>query len=104
MNRKFRALGLLTIFALLSNTSSGDCVKASLLNGQQGVVRIDLERKYISHIDNLQLSQQTDINLIIEGPNMPEHQEEVMIESDEMNYSQLREMQRRQTNRQMRQE
>lgn len=35
---------------------------------------------------------------------MPEHQEEVMIESDEMNYSQLREMQRRQTNRQMRQE
>ena len=35
---------------------------------------------------------------------MPEHKEEVMIESDEMNYSQLREMQRRQTNRQMRQE
>lgn len=56
MNSKFRALGLLTIFALLSNTNSGDCVKASLLNGQQGVVRIDLERKYISHIDNLQLS------------------------------------------------
>ena len=104
MERKLRALGLLTIFALLSNTSSGDCVRANLMSGEQGVVRIDLERKYISHIDNLQLGQQTDINLIIEGPNMPEHQEEVMIESDEMNYSQLREMQRRQTNRQMRQE
>ena len=99
MDRKFRALGLLTIFALLSNTSSGDCVKANLLSGQQGVIRIDLERKYINHIDNLQLDQQTDINLIIEGPNMPQNNEQVMIEADQMNYSQLREMQRRQTSR-----
>jgi hypothetical protein len=53
MERKLKALGLLTIFAFLSNTSSGNCVKAELLNGQQSVIRIDLERKYINHIDNL---------------------------------------------------
>ena len=58
-------------------------------------MRIDLERKYINHIDNLQLSEQTDINLIIDGPNVPTMNEELMLESDEMNYSQLRELQRR---------
>lgn len=55
-------------------------------------MRIDLERKYINHIDNLQLSEQTDINLIIDGPNMPRQNEDLMLESDEMNYSQLREL------------
>ena len=54
-----------------------------------------MERKYINHIDNLQLSESTDINLVIDGPNVPNTDEEVMLESDEMNYSQLREMQRR---------
>jgi hypothetical protein len=53
MARKFKALGLLTIFALLSNTNNGNCVQAELLTGQQGVIRIDLERKYINHVDNL---------------------------------------------------
>ena len=57
MERKFKALGLLTILAFLSNSSSGNCVKAELITGQQGVIRIDLERKYINHIDNLQLSE-----------------------------------------------
>ena len=56
-----------------------------------------MERKYINHIDNLQLSESTDINLVIDGPKVPD--EEVMLESDEMNYSQLREMQRRTTHR-----
>ena len=87
MVKKFKALGLLTILALLSNTNSGNCVKAELISGQQGVIRIDLERKYINHIDNLQLSESTDINLIIDGPNVPNTNEELMLESDEMNYS-----------------
>ena len=56
-------------------------------SGQSGVIRIDLERKYINHIDNLQLSESTDINLVIEGPNVPNTNEELMLESDEMNYS-----------------
>ena len=87
MERKLRALGLLTILAFLSNTNSGNCVQAELLAGQQSVIRIDLERKYINHIDNLQLSESTDINLVIDGPNVPNTNEEVMLESDEMNYS-----------------
>ena len=87
MDRKFKAIGrLIAIFALLSNTNSGNCVQAELLTGQQGVVRIDLERKYINHIDNLQLSEQTDINLVIDGPNMP-NADDLMLESNEMNYS-----------------
>ena len=53
MERKLKSLGLLTILAFLSNTSSGNCVRAELLAGQESVIRIDLERKYINHIDNL---------------------------------------------------
>lgn len=87
MARKIKALGLLAIFALLSNTNNGNCVKAELMTGQQGVIRIDLERKYINHIDNLQLSEQTDINLLIDGPNVPNSEEALMLESEQMNYS-----------------
>ena len=51
------------------------------------MVRIDLEKKYLSHVDdNLQLSFLTDINLIIDGPNV-KIEDEMMLESDEMNYS-----------------
>ena len=82
MERKLKSLGLLTILAFLSNTSSGNCVRAELLAGQESVIRIDLERKYINHIDNLQLSEQTDINLIIDGPNVPNTDEQLMIETD----------------------
>jgi len=54
MERKFnKALGLLTLFAFLSNPSSGNCVKTEILSGEESVIRIDLERKYINHIDNL---------------------------------------------------
>jgi hypothetical protein len=87
MARKLKSLGLLTIFALLSNTNSGNCVQAEVLTNQQGVIRIDLERKYINHIDNLQLSEQTDINLVIDGPNVPVTDEQLMLESDQLNYS-----------------
>jgi hypothetical protein len=35
MARKFKAIGrLIAIFALLSNTNSGNCVQAELLTGQ----------------------------------------------------------------------
>ena len=50
-------------------------------------MRIDLERKYINHIDNLQLSESTDINLVIDGPNVPNAIDDLLIDSDEMNYS-----------------
>jgi hypothetical protein len=53
---KTLALSLLTIFALLSN-SNNNCVSAILATGGSKVVRIDLEKKYLTHHDdNLQLS------------------------------------------------
>ena len=62
-------IATLTIFALLSNSQSGNCVKAILLDGQN-VLRIDLERQYLKHYDNLQLEEQTDIDLMIDAPNI----------------------------------
>lgn len=63
----------------------------------QGVLRIDLERKEVpfKSFDNLQLEASTDKGLIIMGPDIPDTTEEVMLDSDSMNYSQLREFQRR---------
>ena len=57
----------------------------------QGVLRVDLERKEVKTIDNLQLEASTDKGLIITGPGIPDETEEVMLDSDSMNYSQLRE-------------
>lgn len=84
---------MLAIFALLSNSNSNNLVSASFNTVGQGVVRIELERKYINHIDNLQLNDQVDINLMIDAP--VEIDQEVLLDEDEMNYSQLRELQRR---------
>jgi hypothetical protein len=44
-------------------------VKAILLEGQN-VLRIDLERQYLKQFDNLQLEEQTDIDLVIDAPNI----------------------------------
>ena len=54
-------------------------------------MRVDLERKLLPHIDNLQLEETTDIDLVIDAPNLDVN-ENLLIESDEMNYSQLREL------------
>ena len=62
-----------------------------------GVLRIDLERQEVKHFADLQLEASTDKGLIILGPDIPDNAEEVMLDSEtnEMNYSQLREFQRR---------
>ena len=62
-----------------------------------GVLRIDLERQEVKHFADVQLEASTDKGLIISGPDIPENTEEVMLDSetDSMNYSQLREFQRR---------
>ena len=63
------------------------------------VLRVDLERKIINHYASVQLEERTDIDLIIETPNSKhtrlDEEEAVMIDSDQLNYSQLRELQRR---------
>jgi len=44
------------------------------------------------------LEDKLDIDLTIDGPNLDSN-EDLLIESDEMNYSQLRELQRRTSNK-----
>ena len=50
-----------------------------------------MERKEVKNIDSLQLEASTDSNLLIAGPDIPDGTEEVMLDTDSMNYSQLRE-------------
>ena len=54
-----------------------------------------MERKEVKNTDSLQLEASTDSNLLIAGPDIPDGTEEVMLDTDSMNYSQLREYQRR---------
>jgi hypothetical protein len=58
-----------------------------------GVVRIDLEKQYINYFNDVQLEDMTDIDLMIDSPIGVD--DNLLIDSDELNYSQLREIQRR---------
>jgi hypothetical protein len=58
-----------------------------------GVVRIDLEKQYINYFNDVQLEDLTDIDLMIDSPIGVD--DNLLIDSDELNYSQLREIQRR---------
>ena len=84
---------LLVICALLSNSQSNNLVRATFNTVSQGVVRIDFEKKYLDHFDNIQIEDRIDIDLMIDSPQ--EVDQNLLIESDEMNYTQLRELQRR---------
>ena len=65
-------------------------VRATFNTVTQGVVRIDLEKKYLDHFDNIQIDDRIDIDLMIDSPQ--EVDQNLLIESDEMNYTQLREL------------
>jgi|TARA_B110000305_G_C19405610_1_gene622564 hypothetical protein len=65
-------------------------VRATFNTVSQGVVRIDLEKKYLDHFDNIQIEDRIDIDLMIDSPQ--EIDQNLLIESDEMNYTQLREL------------
>jgi hypothetical protein len=65
-------------------------VRATFNTVSQGVVRIDLEKKYLDHFDNIQIEDRIDIDLMIDSPQ--EVDQNLLIESDEMNYTQLREL------------
>jgi hypothetical protein len=77
-------------------------VTATFNTVSDGVVRIELEKKYINYFENVQLEDLTDIDLMIDTPIGVD--DNLLIDSDEMNYSQLREIQRRHSNKQLRQE
>jgi hypothetical protein len=65
-------------------------VRATFNTVSQGVVRIDLEKKYLDHFDNIQIEDRIDIDLMIDSPQVVD--QNLLIESDEMNYTQLREL------------
>ena len=77
----------------------GKIIKASVLAamialvGANKVHRIDLERRVINTHANLQLEMRTDIDLVIENTEAPlDVNENVLLDSDQLNYSQLREL------------
>ena len=66
--------------------------------GMSELPELELERKLLHQYENLQLEDRLDIDLTIDGPNLDSNSD-LLIESDEMNYSQLRELQRRTSNK-----
>lgn len=48
MAKFINSWGLISIMALLSNSLSPNLVKAGFQSANQGVVRIDLEKKYVN--------------------------------------------------------
>jgi hypothetical protein len=90
---------LLAVCALLSNSQSNNLVTATFNTVSNGVVRIELEKKYVNYFDNVQLEDMTDIDLMIDSPIGVD--DNLLIDNDEMNYSQLREIQRRHGSRQI---
>ena len=88
------------IVALISNSQSNNLVRATFNTVSDGVVRIDLEKQYINYFNDVQLEDLTDIDLMIDSPIGVD--DNLLIDSDELNYSQLREIQRRHGQKQMR--
>lgn len=67
MAGKFISLSYLAIIALLSNQNSPNLVQATFNTVNNGVVRIDLERKYINHLASVQLDDAMDYDLMIDS-------------------------------------
>ena len=82
----------LAVVALLSNSQSPNLVQASFQGLGQGVVRIDLERKLINHIDSVQLADTVDVNKFykIDSMNKSLDNENLLIDMEESNYKVLR--------------
>jgi hypothetical protein len=53
------------IAALISSSLSSTLVNASFSSVKEGVVRIDLEKKYIDHGENLMLSDTVDVDKML---------------------------------------
>ena len=89
--------GLISMMALLSNSLKQNLVNASFQTVEQGVVRIDLEKKYINHFNNLMLSDDIDMDKMILVDNQVRSDVEIdlILDPNENNYSVLREQQRK---------
>jgi len=84
------------LMALLSNSNSPNLVAANFQKVGQGVVRIDLERQFINHIESLQLADTVDVNKSSSIPDSNSlNSANLLVEVEENNYSALREQNRR---------
>ena len=102
---KYISWSLLSLLAFLSDSSSSNLVQANFLKVGEGVVRVDLEKKYIPHLhDSLQLSDDVDVDkLMLVGENTG-LETDLLIDSEETNYSLLREQNRQHLGKSIRQE
>ena len=96
---------LLSLMAFLSNSMSPNLVRAGFQTVEQGVVRIDLERRMVGRYGNIQLEDTVDLDkMMIDTNESVEAETDLLIESDETNYSLLREQQRRMVGKSIKQE
>lgn len=100
MAKLFRTTSsVLTIMALLSNClNTHNLVQASFNRVDQGVVRIDLEKKYIKNL-NLMLSDDIDMDkmILVDSQEQSGVEIDLILDANENNYSVLREQQRKGT-------
>lgn len=84
---------LISLMALLTNSSNpSNLVRAGFQRVDQGVVRIDLEKKYINNL-NLMLSDDIDVDkmILVDSQESAGSDIELIIDANENNYSVLRE-------------
>ena len=96
----------LVIAALFSNDYSQNLVNASYSKVGEGLVRIDLEKKYIAHQDTLQLSDTVDVDkmLLIDQSGNALNDENLLLDLEETSYSKLRAYQKSHINKFLRQQ
>lgn len=84
---------------------SPNLVSASYNVVGQGVVRIELERKLLTNLEHIQLSDTVDVDaLMIDTEEDGLVETDLLIDSEETNYSVLREEQRRNLGKSIKQE
>ena len=80
---KLVSASVFTILALLNNSMSPNLVKAEFQTVGQGVVRIDLERKLLNQIGNIQLSDTVDVDKMVMIDINSNAETDLLIDEDE---------------------
>ena len=83
--------GLVSLMALLSNSLSPTTVQASFAKVGEGVVRIDLEKKYLNQLNNIMLSDDIDVDNMVQVDAKEGEKIDLLLDANSSNYSVLRE-------------
>ena len=91
-----KTMAIFSVMALLSNSLSQNTVQASFQKVGEGVVRIDLEKKYLRNHNSIMLSDDIEVDKMILVDNQEQAGVEIdlLLDANENNYSMLREQQR----------